>query len=72
MTDSKRPYPEGHIAWDEAWRQRQRADAAELALRLIRTWAFFIGARNHNQEELRTLILDKSKEVLEAFNDRTT
>ncbi len=23
--DPKRPYPEG-IAWDEAWRQRQRAD----------------------------------------------
>jgi hypothetical protein len=23
--DPKRPYPEG-LAWDEAWRQRQRAD----------------------------------------------
>ncbi len=26
--DPKRPYPEG-IAWDEAWRQRQRADSIE-------------------------------------------
>jgi hypothetical protein len=26
--DPKRPYPEG-IAWDEAWRQRQRADTIE-------------------------------------------
>jgi hypothetical protein len=26
--DPKRPYPEG-IAWDEAWRQRQRADILE-------------------------------------------
>lgn len=25
---SERPYPKG-IAWDEAWRQRQRADAVE-------------------------------------------
>lgn len=25
--DPNRPYPEG-FAWDEAWRQRQRADAA--------------------------------------------
>lgn len=25
--ESSRPYPyEGNIAWDEAWRQRQRAD----------------------------------------------
>lgn len=28
MTDPLRPYPEG-VSWDEAWRQRQRADAAE-------------------------------------------
>ena len=26
--EDKRPYPAG-IAWDEAWRQRQRADKAE-------------------------------------------
>ena len=26
--DNDRPYPEG-VAFDEAWRQRQRADAAE-------------------------------------------
>ena len=25
MTEDNRPYPEG-ICWDEAWRQRQRAD----------------------------------------------
>jgi hypothetical protein len=35
MTD--RPYPDG-IAWDEAWRQRQRADALErLAMEIIHT-----------------------------------
>ena len=35
MTD--RPYPSG-IAWDEAWRQRQRADALErLAKEIIYT-----------------------------------
>ena len=32
----KRPYPEG-IAWDEAWRQRQRADMAEDAARMLFT-----------------------------------
>ena len=29
--DKNRPYPDG-IAWDEAWRQWQRADAAEETL----------------------------------------
>jgi hypothetical protein len=29
-----RPYPEGSVAWDEAFRQRQRADDLEAAL----TW----------------------------------
>ena len=29
---SERPYPEG-IAWDEAWRQRRRADRLEAALK---------------------------------------
>lgn len=29
--DPNRPYPEG-VAFDEAWRQRQRADAAEAAI----------------------------------------
>ena len=29
--DPTRPYPEG-IAWDEAWRQRKRADRLEEAL----------------------------------------
>jgi len=28
---SERPYPEGS-AWDEAWRQRQRADALEKVM----------------------------------------
>ena len=28
---NERPYPEG-IIWDEAWRQRQRADAASVAV----------------------------------------
>ena len=31
---SERPYPEG-IAWDEAWRQRRRADGLESALQKI-------------------------------------
>jgi hypothetical protein len=32
-----RPYPDG-IAWDEAWAQRQRADALErLAIEIIHT-----------------------------------
>lgn len=34
MQEEDRPYPEG-IAWDEAWWQRQRADAAELSLRQV-------------------------------------
>ena len=29
--DPNRPYPEG-IAWDEAWRQRRRADRLEKAM----------------------------------------
>lgn len=32
LMDANRPYPDG-IAWDEAWRQRQRADNAEALLR---------------------------------------
>ena len=28
---TNRPYPEG-IAWDEAWRQRRRADRLEMAM----------------------------------------
>ena len=31
---SERPYPEG-IAWDEAWRERRRADRLEVALKKI-------------------------------------
>lgn len=38
--DSDRPYPEG-IAFDEAWRQRQRADRAERIVREI--WETFYG-----------------------------
>ena len=34
---TNRPYPDG-IAWDEAWHQRQRADALErLAAEIVRT-----------------------------------
>lgn len=32
--DEKRPYPEG-FAWDEAWRQRQRADRLEAAMQEV-------------------------------------
>ena len=32
LDQSQRPYPDG-IAWDEAWRQRLRADALEELLR---------------------------------------
>lgn len=43
--DLNRPYPEG-IAFDEAWRQRQRADAAEAqrdaAIRHIAEWCVAI------------------------------
>ncbi len=31
---SNRPYPEG-LAWDEAWRQRQRADRLEEGLTIL-------------------------------------
>jgi hypothetical protein len=34
MKDSRRPYPDG-IGFDEAWFQRQRADAAERAIRRL-------------------------------------
>lgn len=41
-----RPYPNG-IAWDEAWRQRQRADRLALQLnqaeQAIRYWAGGVG-----------------------------
>ena len=43
--DADRPYPEG-IAFDEAWRQRQRADAAEAqrdaAIKHIADWCVAI------------------------------
>ncbi len=32
--DPARPYPEG-IAWDEAWRQRRRADRLENAIAAV-------------------------------------
>ena len=31
---SEKPYPDG-VAWDEAWRERQRADRLEAALKKI-------------------------------------
>jgi hypothetical protein len=34
MSEANRPYPEG-IAWDEAWRQRQRANKLEAAVLLL-------------------------------------
>jgi hypothetical protein len=37
--DNNRPYPAG-IAWDEAWRQRQRADYLEEALQLERDLSY--------------------------------
>jgi hypothetical protein len=37
--DPKRPYPEG-IAWDEAWRQRQRADLLEKQLKRLKPLEF--------------------------------
>jgi hypothetical protein len=30
-----RPYPEGSVAWDEAFRQRERADNLETACRAV-------------------------------------
>ena len=43
--DADRPYPEG-VAFDEAWRQRQRADAAEAqrdaAIKHIAEWCVAI------------------------------
>lgn len=43
--DANRPYPEG-VAFDEAWRQRQRADAAEaardVAIKHIAEWCVAI------------------------------
>ena len=34
MSEPNRPYPEG-ICWDEAWRQRQRANKLEAAVLLL-------------------------------------
>ncbi len=34
MPNNARPYPEG-TAWDEAWRERKRADRMAEAMRLI-------------------------------------
>jgi hypothetical protein len=34
MSDEKRPYPDG-VCWDEAWRQRQRADTLEVTCQFM-------------------------------------
>ena len=34
MSEDNRPYPEG-VCWDEAWRQRQRANKLEAAVLLL-------------------------------------
>jgi hypothetical protein len=35
MMNRVRPYPESSVAWDEAFRQRQRADDLEAACRAV-------------------------------------
>lgn len=39
------------------------------ALRAVLTLAYFIGSRNHDQEDIRKNIMDRSKEVLDAFRE---
>lgn len=63
---SSRPYP-GGIAWDEAWRQRQRADALEAAaIAVVRAASIgdqnFIPCllRNEEGEKLRRRIVELS------------
>jgi 3-dehydroquinate synthetase len=58
---TNRPYPPG-IAWDEAWAQRQRADALEeAAAEVIRAAAIgdqnFIGCLRHEDDATRRLRL---------------
>jgi hypothetical protein len=58
---TKRPYPDG-VEWDEAWRQRQRADALEeAATAVIRAAAIgdqnFIPCLRFNDDATRGLRL---------------
>ena len=39
---SERPYPEG-VAWDEAWRERQRADRLEVIAKVAIGWVEIAG-----------------------------
>lgn len=46
-----RPYPEG-IAWDEAWRQRRRADRLEAVLKDV-SQDVFLYENNRRKELIR-------------------
>jgi hypothetical protein len=72
---TERPYPDG-IAWDEAWRQRQRADALEeSATAVIRAAALgdqsFIKCLRFNDEETMRLrwTIVKLSEILRGECD---
>lgn len=63
MTDPDRPYPEG-IAWDEAWRQRQRADQAERCAAYL--WGFLTGVE-HSVEEYHERIRRVKKRAITHY-----
>lgn len=69
MSEPNRPYPEG-VCWDEAWRQRQRADKLQATIdeietereRLEQMYAEFPGSMDHYAAETILDALDKLKE----------
>ena len=68
MSDPNMPYPEG-VCWDEAWRQRQRADKLQAAIdeietereRLEQMYAEFPGSMDHYAAETILDALDGLK-----------
>jgi hypothetical protein len=51
MSEQKRPYPDG-ICWDEAWRQRQRAEKALLEVDRLTGIYDYMVARSSEQTKL--------------------
>lgn len=61
--EDKRPYPAG-IAWDEAWRQRQRADYLEEALQLERDEVF----RRKLPAKYHAALVDIARRIVDYSN----
>ena len=61
--DNLRPYPPG-IAWDEAWRQRQRADYFEEAVQLERDERY----RRRVAIRYHAALLDIAKRIVDYSN----